>query len=174
MIGVASITTIATTTPTVPLEDIGEAYGEFCDRAALFGADVHLEFLPMTYVPDLATAWRLVQIADSPNGGILFDTWHFYRGDPDFGLLATIPGHRILAVQVNDAAEEVVGTLWEDTMRRLLPGDGSFDVARAMAALGRIGGLSWIGPEVFSEALIAMGPDAAARLARERVEATLP
>ena len=158
----------------MPLQEVGEAYRRFCDRVALFGAEVHLEFLPMTYVPDLATTMRLVEIADRPNGGVLFDTWHFYRGDPDFDLLATVPGDRIKAVQVNDAEEQVVGTLWEDTMRRLLPGDGSFDVERAMAALADIGGLSWIGPEVFNEDLIALGPDAAARLARERVEATLP
>ena len=42
--------------------------------------------------------------ADRANGGIVFDTWHFFRGDPDFDLLATVPGDRIYCVQIDDAA----------------------------------------------------------------------
>ena len=60
------------------------------DRAALIGLDVHLEFVPMTVVSDIAIAWDMVRNADRPNGGMLFDTWHFFRGTPDFGVLAQV------------------------------------------------------------------------------------
>ena len=35
---------------------------------------VHLEFMPISGVPDLETAWAIVSEADRPNGGLLFDT----------------------------------------------------------------------------------------------------
>ncbi|MGE3836228.1 MAG: sugar phosphate isomerase/epimerase family protein, partial [Acidimicrobiia bacterium] len=111
-IGTATMSAVAGGTTAVDEDGLTEGFAAVCDRAAAFGALVHLEFIPMTVVPDLATAWRIVQAADRPNGGLLFDTWHWYRGDPDFALLATIPGDKVLAVQVDDAAAEVQGHLW--------------------------------------------------------------
>jgi sugar phosphate isomerase/epimerase len=117
----------------------------------------------------LKVAWDIVRQAGRANGGILFDTWHFFRGDPDMELLRTIPGDRIFAVQVNDADAEPCGTVWEDTFRRRLPGEGSFDVAAVMAVLAQIGGLSWVGPEVIHPEMASMHPVDAARLAGDRV-----
>ncbi len=90
---------------------------------------------------------------------------------PDFEVLSGVPGDRIFAVQVNDAAAEPSGPLWEDTFLRLLPGEGAFDLPRIMRTLEEIGGLTWVGPEIFSEALLALGPSEAARTAREAIEA---
>jgi sugar phosphate isomerase/epimerase len=123
----------------------------------------------MTVVTDLKVAWDIVREAGRAIVGILFDTWHFFRGHPDMDLLRTIPGHRIFAVQVNDADAEPCGTLWEDTFRRRLPGDGSFDVAAVMAVLAKTGGLSWVDPEVIHPDMASMHPVDAARLAGDRV-----
>ena len=166
---VVSITLIGQATSDLPLEEVAGPFGAVCDRAAGLGAQVHLEFIPMTVIPDLASAWTIVQGADRPNGGILFDTWHFYRGDPDFAVLEGVPGERIFAVQIDDAAAEVRGTMREDTKNRLLPGDGDLDLPRAVRALDRIGALRWVGPEVISPVLEAMPPLEAARLAGDRV-----
>lgn len=153
----------------VPSDELPPRFGSFCDRAADFGAQVQLEFMPFSAVADLPTAWAIVEGADRRNGGLLFDTWHFFRGNPDFAVLDRIPGERIFAVQVADAAAEVRGSLTEDTFNRLIPGDGSFDLARALRTLDRNGGLRWVGPEVLSPVTAAMDPVDAARLA---VEAT--
>jgi sugar phosphate isomerase/epimerase len=166
---VVAMTVIAQPTCSAPLEELADPFAAVCDRAAGFGAQVHLEFMPMSAVQDLATAWRIVAAADRPNGGLLFDTWHFFRGDPDFEVLARIPGDRIFGVQVDDADAEVRGTLREDTVNRLLPGDGTFDLVRAVRALDAVGGLTWVGPEVISPALEAMDPVDAACLAGQRV-----
>jgi sugar phosphate isomerase/epimerase len=123
----------------------------------------------MSAIADLATASGIVEAADRPKGGLMFDTLHFFRGNPDFSVLEGVPGERIFAVQVSDGATEVQGSLAEDTLNRLLPGDGSFDLTRAVAALDRIGGLRWVGPEVISPATRAMPPAEAARLARDRI-----
>ena len=166
---VASLTVIGQATSDLPLEEVAAPFAAVCDRAAGFGAQVHLEFIPMTAIPDLASAWTIVQGADRPNGGILFDTWHFFRGDPDFAVLEQVPGDRIFAVQIDDAAAEVRGSMREDTQNRLLPGDGDLDLARAVGALDRIGALRWVGPEVISPVLEAMPPVEAARIAGDRV-----
>ena len=166
---VVSMTVIGQATSDLPLDEVAEPFGAVCDRAAGFGAQVHLEFIPMTAIPDLASAWTIVQAADRPNGGILFDTWHFFRGSPDFAVLEQVPGERIFAVQIDDAAAEVRGSMREDTQNRLLPGDGDFDLPRAVRALDRIGALRWVGPEVISPVLEAMQPVEGARVAGDRV-----
>ena len=107
------------------------------------------------------------------NGGLTFDTWHFFRSDPDFGLLERIPGQRIFAVQLDDAAAEVRGTLWEDTLHRLLPGDGVFDLPRVVQVLARTGALTLVGPEVISPEMGGRPSADAADLARQRVELLL-
>jgi len=172
-LGVASISPIGQATSDAPIGAVAEAFGELCDRAAAFGARVHLEFVPFTAIADLATAWAIVSEADRPNGGLLFDTWHFFRGVADFALLESIPGDRILAIQVDDAAPEIVGTLREDTARRLLPGDGCFDLGRALGVLARRGALRVVGAEVISPEMMAMEPAEAARLATSRVRAAV-
>jgi sugar phosphate isomerase/epimerase len=169
-LGISSLSAIGGSSSDFNPEAMVDEFGALCDAAARFGARVHLEFMPMSAVPDLATAWHIVQEADRRNGGITFDTWHFFRSTGDFDLLASIPGDRIFAVQIDDAAAEVHGSLWVDTMNRLLPGDGSFDLHRAVEILDRIGALTLVGPEVISPALAAMPAREAARLARQRME----
>ena len=170
-LGVASMTAIASSTSAASADELIELFGTLCDRAADLGALVHLEFIPMSAITDVASAWAIVRGADRRNGGILFDTWHFFRGSADFDDLAAVPGERIFAVQVDDALPDVVGSLWDDTQRRLLPGDGCFDLPRVLRMLVRMGGLRRVGPEVIAPETAAMPAADAARLAGERVRA---
>lgn len=172
-VGAVSMSAVAFGDSADALADYPALFADLCDTAAGIGARVHLEFVPMTTVPGLAEGWDIVRAADRPNGGLLFDTWHFFRSGSSFDLLAGIPGERVFAVQVNDALAEVRGTLWEDTLNRELPGDGSFDLDRALGTLERIGGLRMVGPEVFSKRLDALPPMEAARLAGDRVRAAV-
>jgi sugar phosphate isomerase/epimerase len=167
---VASMTAIGPFRPDeVPAGDLPDLFAAFCERAADLGAQVQFEFMPISAVADLSAAWAIVRTADRPNGGVMFDTWHFFRSGGDFAALEEVPGERIFAVQVSDAAAEVRGSLSEDTFNRLLPGDGSFDLLRTMRALERKRGLRWIGAEVISPLTAAMAPADAARLATGRV-----
>ena len=169
-VGAVSATAIGQGSSELPVERIAESFAVLCDRASDIGMDIHLEFTALHAINSLRMAWDIVRLADRSNGGIVFDTWHFFRTDPDFALLETIPGERIMCVQVDDGAAEVVGTMRDDTLNRLLPGDGTFDLVRAIACLDRIGGLTWVGPEVISPTLAAMDPVAAARLAKTRIQ----
>ena len=130
---------------------------------------IDLVVIHCTELPDLATAWAVVQAADRANGGLLIDDWHFFRGDPDFDLLAGIPGERIFAVQLSDADAHCVEPLYEDAIhRRRLPGDGDLDLERFVDVLSANGALGLVGPEVFSDELHARGPQAAAEAAMDR------
>jgi sugar phosphate isomerase/epimerase len=170
-LGVTSLSAIATASSDVPVPDLAGYFGRLCDRAAGFGARVHLEFIPFTIVRTLRTAWDLVRAADRPNGGLVFDTWHFFRGEPDFEVLAGIPGDRIFCVQLDDAPAVPSGPLREETQHRLLPGDGALDLVAAIRALDRIGGLRRVGPEVISPDLAALPILDAATLAMDRTRA---
>ena len=170
-LGVTSLSAIATASSDVPVPDLAGYFGRLCDRAAGFGARVHLEFIPFTIVRTLRIAWDLVRAADRPNGGLVFDTWHFFRGEPDFEVLAGIPGDRIFYVQLDDAPAVPSGPLREETQHRLLPGDGDLDLVAAIRALNRIGGLRRVGPEVISPDLAALSVLDAATLAMDRTRA---
>ena len=157
----------------MPVAELAGYFGRVCDRAADFGAQVHLEFMPFTVVPSLRIAWDLVRGADRPNGGLVFDTWHFFRGEPQFDVLGTVPGDRIFQVQLDDAPAVPHGSLREETSHRLLPGDGALDLTAAVRALHRIGALRWVGPEVISPDLAALPVLDAAALALDRTRAFL-
>ena len=85
------------------LDEAATTFAGLCDRAAGHGLLVHLEFLPWSRISDLATAWQVVRAADRPNGGLMLDSWHYFRSDPDAALLRSIPGASILGVQLSDA-----------------------------------------------------------------------
>jgi sugar phosphate isomerase/epimerase len=170
-LGVTSLSAIATASSDVPVPDLAGYFGRLCDRAAGFGARVHLEFIPFTIVRTLRIAWDLVRTAGRPNGGLVFDTWHFFRGEPDFEVLAGIPGDRIFQIQLDDAPAVPSGPLREETQHRLLPGDGALDLVAAIRALDRIGGLRRVGPEVISPDLAALPILDAATLAMDRTRA---
>ncbi len=49
------------------------------------GLDVCIEWLPWTGLPDLKSAWKLVEDAGAENLGLVVDAWHWLRqpGGPD-------------------------------------------------------------------------------------------
>ncbi|MGE0306290.1 MAG: sugar phosphate isomerase/epimerase family protein, partial [Acidimicrobiia bacterium] len=77
-IGAPSVSPIAASHTAEP-ESLTEHFARLCDMAAEVGVRCHLEFMPMSAVGDLRTAWDIVRAADRPNGGLMFDTWHFFR-----------------------------------------------------------------------------------------------
>jgi sugar phosphate isomerase/epimerase len=152
-----------------PTADLAEPFSRLCDRAAAFGAQVTLEFMPMLAVGSLMAAWSIVSGADRDNGGLVLDTWHFFRAGPDFATLEAIPAGRIFATQISDGAAVVHGSLVDDTFRRLMPGAGSFDLDHMVRVLDRLGGLRWVGPEVISPATAAAEPTEISVAARQRI-----
>ncbi|HYU39655.1 MAG TPA: sugar phosphate isomerase/epimerase [Acidimicrobiia bacterium] len=151
-----------------------EAFAALCDRASEHGLLVHLEFLPWSNAPDVATAWQIVAKAGRPDGGVAVDSWHFFRGTPDWEALRTVPGDRILGVQLSDGPAEPEGNLISATLReRRVPGDGDFDLAQLVATLRQLHAHAPLGVEVFSDTLHAVSPQEAARRAADGTRALL-
>jgi len=136
-----------------PPEVLASSLAAVCERAQSSGLRVNVEFIPFLGIPDLATAWQAVRMSGAPNAGIVLDTWHFFRGWPDHDLLASIPGQRIGAVQVSDAARIPREPLEFECLHHRLPAmQGGFPLATVLAVLQQIGGLHDVGPEIFSDA----------------------
>ncbi|MGO9875771.1 MAG: sugar phosphate isomerase/epimerase family protein [Acidimicrobiia bacterium] len=136
------------------VDDAAEAFAALCDRARERDLLVHLEFLPWSRIPDLATAWEIVRCADRPNGGIAIDAWHYFRSGADEQLLRDVPGDRVLGIQLDDGPRLAEADLLHATLHnRLLPGDGELDLAGMLGVLREIGAVAPVGVEVFSDDL---------------------
>ena len=159
----------------LPIEDVVESYAAICQRAAEHGMACDLEFIPLWGVRDLETAWHIVQTSGAPNGGLVFDTWHYMRGKPDSDLLARVPGHVMHSVQLNDGPLALPPgvTIVDDCYRRLFPGDGEFPLLDMVRTLARTGGLRQLGAEVFSPILATMSTEEVAARSRDTVAAVL-
>jgi len=156
------------------VEDGAEAFAALCDRAAQHGLLVHLEWLAWSKVPDLATAWELVRLADRPNGGLNVDTWHCARTGTTADELRALPGDRVLAIQLDDAPLDAEVNLIDATLHeRQLPGAGELDLVGYLGALRAIGVRCPVGVEVFSDELHASGPGPAALAAAEAARRVL-
>jgi len=171
-LGVELVTALALFVPPVEADAGAEHFAAACDHAAEHGVRLQLEFIPGTGIADIGLAWEIVEKAGRGNGGLLVDSWHFFRSDPDYELLSSIPGERIFAVQIEDApARPAENLAWESLHGRLVPGDGDLDLARFMATVPA--GDRFVGPEVFSDELWTLEPAEIGRLLSERTRALL-
>ncbi|MCU0273221.1 MAG: TIM barrel protein, partial [Acidimicrobiales bacterium] len=137
------------------------------EAAAAHGLLLHLEPYPWSGLRDLGTAYDLCRRAGTPGTGIMLDTWHLAVG-PDKGRLpADLPGAAVLAIQFGEAADPDPAEIAHAGMHeRLLPGEGPAPIsARILAELRVRGCTAPVGVEVFSDALHAEKPRAAAQQA---------
>lgn len=147
---------------------MAERFGRVCDMALEQGLYVALEFIPTGGVPGLAEGWEIVRRADRANGGLLVDSWHFYRRGSSLDLLATLPAGAIKSVQIGDAPAAPEADLDHAMVHgRLLPGAGELDLRGFMTALARTGTTAPIAVEVFSDTLLSQPIEIIARSCAE-------
>ena len=121
-----------------------DRFAELAAQSQDVGARLGIEFFPWSNVNSLQEGLRLVEEAGHEAGGVTIDTWHIARAHTPASDLATVPLHRIIGVELNDADDQVIGTLFEDTVhRRRYCGEGSFDLPGMISALRTAG---WTGP----------------------------
>jgi sugar phosphate isomerase/epimerase len=158
--------------PVVP-EVAAEAFAKLCDRAAVRGCRVALEFPAMATVADVRSAWGIVALADRPNGGLLVDNWHHRRSDATDDDLAAVPSARILSIQLSDGTRDPVGPPIDDVVHRSLPGHGELGVAQFVRDLDQRGVRCPVGVEVLQRDIVAAGADAAAKALYESLRAVI-
>ena len=149
-----------------------DGFATLCERARAHRVKVSIEFIPWYGIPDLDTAWRIVQESGASNGGICIDLMHWERqpGGPNLALLRKIPGERISYVQLTDAPaatalESADAYMAECLTARPLPGDGVVDVNAVIESLAATGADPYFAFQVCNPKLAGEGADVmAARL----------
>lgn len=136
----------------VGVDEAAEAFAGVCDRAAEHGLLVQIEFMSMSSLRTLADAWAVVEAAGRSNGGILLDSWHFFRTGT-LADLEAVPAERIFGLQISDALRKPHADPAHDTATRLMPGDGELPLHDLLVALREGGCVAPIGVEMFGEAI---------------------
>lgn len=142
----------------VSVEQMTPAFAELCAEAADHGTNVVFEMLPSQFssLPSLDLVLKLVEDSGASNGGIMVDNLHVQRCGIGFDELEAKLGasNAVIAVEINDG---FLGTplKFEDTVinRRLLPGDGEFDIEGFLHAVWNAGFDGPIGVETINEYL---------------------
>jgi sugar phosphate isomerase/epimerase len=157
----------------LPLDDVAERYAGICDRAAEHGLLAGIEFLPWSDIPDAATAWEIARRAGRSNGGVLIDTWHYFRGAADPAQLAAIPPEHVILIQLDDAGPAEGDAMEDTSYRRRPPGEGEFDLVGFLRLLDDCGVTAPISVEVMSAVLAALPPAEAAKRVYQAAASTV-
>lgn len=142
-------------------------FAKLCEEIDGIGATVSLEFMPFSIVRNIEDGLAIVQTADQHNGGLTVDSWHVVRSGDGFDKVAAIPARFIKSVELDDADEKVVGTLFEDTrFNRQLCGEGFYDIPGFIGAVQQAGYTGkYYGVEMISESYRRLPLDVMARRA---------
>lgn len=154
-------------------------FAELAAQATEAGTRLGIEFFPWSNIKTLQDGLALVEDAEDDTAGVVIDVWHIERAHTPVADLASVPLHRIVGVELNDADPQVVGTLFEDTVhRRRYCGEGAFDLKGIITALRTAG---WTGPwgvEILSDEHRSLpvreALDRAADSARQQLERAVP
>jgi sugar phosphate isomerase/epimerase len=140
---------------------------ELAEQAAAHGTRVAIETMPFSAIATVPMGAEIVAAAGHPAAGLLVDAWHVFRADTSLAeLRAALRPEMIFGVELDDASPEVVGPLFEDTVdRRLLCGDGCFDLTALVATLRDLGFDGPWGVEILSTSYRALPVDHALKLA---------
>jgi len=131
-----------------------ERYGALCDRAREHGLTVGLEPVVLGPLRTVALAHEVAAAAARPNGGVLVDSYHFFRAGEPVEALRAIPPEQIVMIHLADAAATLEGALWDDCLsRREIPGHGGLPIVEFLVELDRIGAQEPLGIEIFSAQL---------------------
>ncbi len=113
-----------------------DTFGALCDLAARYRLAANLEPMPWVDVSNVSKALRIIQGAARPNGALLVDAIHLFRGGDT---AADVPRSMLRYAQFCDARPEVPTDMQEMIRQargdRLFPGEGGLDLPGLLRAL---------------------------------------
>jgi sugar phosphate isomerase/epimerase len=149
-----------------PVDLLISKFADLCIDAANHGTKIALEIMPWTNVRTIEAGLSIVDGADTSNGGLLLDIWHFARGHIEYHKILKVPHRYIISVELDDADAAPVGTLLEDTIhRRKLCGEGVLRPAEFIKYVQQAGYDGPYGVEIISQDLRNQDLDYAAEAA---------
>lgn len=127
-------------------------FRELGERAARRGLTVGYEALAWgRHVSDHRDAWEVVRRADHPNVGLILDTYHTIARGVPVESIRSIPGDRIVLVQVADAPRIDMDLLQLSRHFRCMPGQGDLPLLGFMQALEATGYDGMLSLEIFND-----------------------
>jgi sugar phosphate isomerase/epimerase len=131
------------------------AFAALCRQAADRGTNILFEMLPgqISRLPSLDLVLQLIRGSGATNGGIMLDNLHLQRiGIPADELVRKLTARDLIGVEINDGYVATPVNFQDSVVnKRLLPGDGEFDIAAFLQALWTVGYDGPIGVEVLNE-----------------------
>jgi len=132
-----------------------DEFGLLCHQAAQRGTNVLFEMLPAQFsrAPSLDAVTAICSGAGAANGGIMLDNLHLQRsGTAPQDIVRKIGRDVPLGVEINDGTLAMPLDLEDSVInKRLLPGDGEFDIEAFLHAVWTHGYAGPIGVEVLNE-----------------------
>jgi sugar phosphate isomerase/epimerase len=132
-----------------------EAFAALCRQAAERGTNILFEMLPaqFSHAPSLDQVLALTRGSGERNGGIMLDNLHLQRiGIGSDEIVRKLKAGDLIGVEINDGALAVPLNFLDSVVnKRLLPGDGEFDIVSFLQALWTVGYDGPIGVEVLNE-----------------------
>jgi len=139
------------------------------NEARAHGTRVAIEPMPFSAITTVPMGAEIIHAAAHPAAGLVVDAWHVFRAGTALDELdAALSSEHVFGVELNDAADHVVGTLFEDTVQnRLLCGEGTFDLIGLTATMRKLGFDGPWGVEILSTSFRALPVSDALKLAAD-------
>jgi sugar phosphate isomerase/epimerase len=137
------------------ISQMTEEFAPLCRQAAERGTNILFEMLPKNFsrAPSLDHVLAITRGSGARNGGVMLDNLHLQRiGIQPEEIVRKLKAADLIGVEINDGYLAVPAKFQDSVVnKRLLPGDGEFDIAAFLNALWTVGYDGPIGVEVLNE-----------------------
>lgn len=132
-----------------------EEFALLCRQAAERGTNVLFEMLPAQFsrAPSLDHVLAITRGSGAKNGGIMLDNLHLQRTGTSFAdLVRKLTPRDLIGVEINDGYVAMPFKFQDSVInKRLLPGDGEFDITGFLHAVWSLGYDGPVGVEALNE-----------------------
>jgi 2-keto-myo-inositol isomerase len=157
----------------VDLDQGAQRYRQLLEIGREYGVKPAMEFLGFVAgVNQINDAWYIVTQADDPDGTIVLDVFHIYRGGSEIDDLRKIPGDRIAIFHLNDAPESPSREQQTDA-DRVYPGDGIAPLGDMLRILEESGYRGVVSLELFNPTYWEQDPREVGRVGLGKMKAAL-
>jgi 2-keto-myo-inositol isomerase len=148
-------------------------YHELLELGRKIGVRPAMEFLG--FVEDLNTiegALEVITKANHPDGTIVLDPFHIFRGGGSAAAIAQLKPEQIAICHFNDAPADTP-RLQQHDKDRVYPGEGHLDLKGMLNLLRQVGYNRWLSLELFREDHWASDPKEVAKVGLEKMRAVV-
>ena len=134
-------------------------FHELGERAQKRGIRVGFEALAWgQHISDYRDSWEVVRRADHPAIGLTLDSFHIFARKTDLKAIRSIPGDKIVLVQLADAPWLEMDAMSWSRHFRCFPGQGDFPLTEFMDAVLATGYSGLLSLEIFNDQFRAGSP----------------